>query len=439
MVKESKFQALRKSELLKNTSILISGTALAQVIPILLQPILRRYFAPEIFGAYSVYRSLLGILIIICSFKYELAIILPRKDNEAANVFFLSVILNAMFNMLLILAISFWKSSLLHFLNLSYKFGDYLYLVPLGTFLFSFYQSLNLWLIRKKGFLPISINKFVQRGFEGVAQVGFKYAKNSHGLIFGDLIGNLANVCSGVYQSMKYGLSVRLFSTQMIKKVLIRYSEYPKFNVVPSFMSACSFLLPAILINKFFSSENTGFFDLSKLVLSVPLALVATSLSNVMLQRVSEKYRNNELFLKELLPIIVIVLIICAIEVLIIEFFGVVLFKLLFGEINGFSGSISRILIWSYALNFIVASFSSIFISMNKIKLLSIWQLFYFVSILSLVLFRNLPFMSFIKVYVIIEVICYLVIAAFMISILLKYEAKIRSLNFVPTVSGTRE
>jgi O-antigen/teichoic acid export membrane protein len=436
MQKESNYQILRKSELLKNTSILISGTALAQLIPILLQPVLRRYFSPEIFGSYSVYLSLIGILIIVSSFKYELAIILPRKDNEAANVFFLAVLLNVIFNLLLILVIIFWKSSLMQFLNLSEKFGDYLYFVPLGTCLFSFYQSLNFWLIRKKGFLPISINKFVRRGFEGVAQVGFKYAKVSHGLIFGDLIGNLANVCSGLFQSMKYGLSLRLFSPQMIKKVLVKYSEYPKFNVIPSFMSACSFLLPAILINKFFTSENTGFFDLSKLLLSIPLALVATSISNVMLQRVSEKYRNSERFLKELLPIFSIVIIICAIEIIVIEFFGVVLFKLIFGELWGFSGSISRILVWSYALNFIVASFSSVFISMNKIKLLSIWQLFYFISILSLFLFKNLTFIGFIKVYVMIEVLCYLVITAFMISILMKYEAKIKSLNLASTRTG---
>src|SRR5664279_3094846 len=105
MIKESRFQTLRKSELLRNTSILISGTALAQVIPMLLQPVLRRAFAPEVFGSYSVYRSLIGMLIIISSFKYELAIILPRKDTEATNVFFLAILLNVFFNLILLCVI----------------------------------------------------------------------------------------------------------------------------------------------------------------------------------------------------------------------------------------------------------------------------------------------------------------------------------------------
>jgi hypothetical protein len=82
-------------------------------------------------------------------------------------------------------------------------------------------------------------------------------------------------------------------------------------------------------------------------------------------------------------------------------------------------------------LNFIVASFSSIFISMNKIKLFSIWQFFYFVSILTLVLFKNLSFMGFIKVYVLVEFLCYFVISIFMILIIFRYEAKLKDINFL--------
>ncbi|MCX6327619.1 MAG: oligosaccharide flippase family protein [Bacteroidia bacterium] len=421
------FQSLKRSELLRNTSILISGTALAQLIPILLQPILRRYYSPDIFGAYAVYLSLVGILAIISSFKYELAIILPRKNSEAANIFFLTILINIIFNILLVFIILIWKTKILHFFNLSEKFSDYLYFVPLGIFFYSFYQSINYWLIRKKGFFPISVNKFVRRGFEGCAQLIFKFAKNSHGIIFGDLVGHFANIISGIYQGRKRGLSLGLLSPGKIKYVALKYSEFPRFNVIPSFMSACSFLLPVILINKFFSSEITGFFDLSKLLLSIPLALISTSISNVLLQSISEKFKIDKSLKKDLLLILGIVSVIATVEIIVITFFGVELFKLIFGELCGFSGRISQILVWSYALNFFAASFSAIFISMNKIKLLSIWQLFYFFSILSLTLFRNYEFLDFLKIYVSIEVFCYLIIIILMIYIVLGYEKRLKT------------
>ena len=418
------FSSFIKSELLQNTSILISGTALAQLIPILLQPVLRRYYTPETFGAYTVYLSLLGILIVISSLKYELAIILPKKNKEAANVLFLALLLNLLFNVFIFLIIIIWKESIVGFLNLSNEFANYLYLVPLGTFLFSFYQSINYWLIREKRFFAISKNKFIRRGVEGSSQIGFKLANLSHGLILGDIAGHFANIGYGIYQGVKTGLKPSFFSFNKLKYVFVKYLEYPKFNVIPSFMSACSYLLPAVFINKYFFSENAGFFDLSKLVLSIPLALVATSISNVLLQRVSEKFKNNESFLEDLLPIFGIVLFIAFVEVVVISAYGVDLFKLFFGELWVFSGRISGILVWSYAFSFIVASFSSLFISMKKIKLLSIWQLFYFMSIMSLVLFKDLCFVDFLRVYVSIEIVCCLISSVLLVFIVYNYEKK---------------
>jgi O-antigen/teichoic acid export membrane protein len=407
---------------MRNTSILISGTALAQLIPILLQPALRRYFSPEAFGAYSVYASLVGILLVISSLKYELAIILPKAKKEAAAVFFLSVLLNLVFNILLLLFIILWKSKLAQWLNLSEAFAGYLYFVPLGTFLFSLYQSINYWLVREKRFFPISLNKFIRRGFEGVAQIFFMFTKILSGLIYGDLIGHVANNISGIYQGKKSGLSLKLFSPVKIKYVLVKYSEYPKFNIVPGFMSACSYLLPAIMINKFYSAENAGYFDLSKLLLSIPLALVASSLSNVLLQRISEKSKLKLSISNDLLSILSLVMIGVVFEVFIIMIAAEDIFRIFFGNQWEISGTISKVLVWAFACNFVVASFSSIFISLKKIKLLSAWQLFYFISILSLFFFSSLSFISFLKLYTLIEIICCIASALLMIYIVVNYE-----------------
>jgi O-antigen/teichoic acid export membrane protein len=418
-------RSVKQSELFRNVSILISGTALAQMIPIILQPFLRRFYSPETFGAYSVYLSIVGILSIVSSFKYELAIILPRNEKNASNIFFLTVIVNLLYNLVLLFVVVIWKDDLLKFLNLDKSFSIYLYFAPLGIFFYNLYQSLNNWLVRRKAFLPVSINKFVRRGTEGASQIVFKFLKITNGIIFGDIIGHISNIISGCFQANKSGLKLSSLSLNKLKYVINKYSDFPRYNVIPSFMSACSFLLPAILINKFYSAEYTGYFDLSKLLLSIPLALISTSISSVLLQIIAEKYRENKSIMSELKPVIYLIAGIGIAEIIIIVFFGILMFRLLFGVQWGFSGEISKVLVWSYALNFIVASFSAIFISMDKIKLLSIWQVFYFLSILSLILFKNLPFIDFIKVYVLIEVICYLLVIGLMIFVVSRYERRI--------------
>lgn len=419
------WRSLLRSELLRNTSVLISGTVIAQLIPILLQTVLRRYFSPENFGAFAVYLSLVGILVVLSSFKYDQAIVLPKNDKDSINVFALSLFINVIFNIILFIVIIIWKNRILNFINLSPKYLVYLYFVPLGTLFYSAYQIINYWLIRKKRFLAISVNKFTRRGFEGGVQLGFAFGSFPKGLVLGDILGQLSNVVVGTYQSIKSGLSFDLISLTKIKYVSKKYSEFPKYNLIPGFMSACSFLFPALIVNKYFSSEYAGFLDLSKLLLSIPLALVATSLSSVLLQRISEKYRNKESLRKDLLLILAIVLGIAIVEILVITFFSVELFTLIFGSKWEYSGIISKILVWSFALNFITATFSSIFISMNKIKLLSAWQLLYFILILSLGFFKNCEFSDFISIYVSIEVFCSFIASILMIYIVVQYEKRL--------------
>jgi O-antigen/teichoic acid export membrane protein len=152
------------------------------------------------------------------------------------------------------------------------------------------------------------------------------------------------------------------------------------------------------------------------------MALIASSISNVLLQRVSEKNKLKLSIRKDLLSIFAFVSVAVILEIVFIMFWAEDIFKILFGDKWIYSGSISKILIWAFAFNFIISSFSSIFISLNKIKLLSFWQLFYFISILTLFFFNKLPFNNFLKVYTSIEVICCTVSALFIFYVVVKYE-----------------
>jgi len=402
---------------------LISGTIIAQLVSILLQPILRRLYTPESFGILSAYLSIIGMIVILCSLRYDDTIVLPKSDKESINLVGLSLFISFCFNLLIFILVIILGGKIKSFLNLPANFPvKILYIIPAGAFLFSIYQSLNSWLIRKKKYISVSVNKLVRRSAEGSAQIAFAFLKSFNGLIYSDLIGQTANAATAAIQSRKYGLNFNLLSLAKLKYVLRKYSEFPKFNLLPAFMSSCSYLLPPIFIVKFFSPETAGFFDLSKLLLSIPMALIASSISNVLLQRISERFNRKESFMTEIRPVLYIVIIIAVVEVIAIVLFGENLFKIVFGSQWITSGKISRIMVWSFALNFIVSSFTSIFVSMRKIKTYSIWQLIYFISILSLLFFKHLPFTDFLKIYVLIEVLCYLSVALVMFTIIYRYE-----------------
>lgn len=416
-----------KSEMLRSASVLITGTVLAQLISILLQPVLRRLFLPATFGTFSVYMSVAGIIAVIASLRYDDAIVLPRKDKESVNVIFLALISNFTINLLLFIAVVLWGRKILLFLNIPSNFPvSILYLIPLSVFLSNTYQCFNYWLIRKKKYKSVSLNKLLRRGSEGISQVTFALLKNSKGLVYSDIIGQTANVGTAVIQGLRNGLSFKFISTGKLKYVMKKYSDFPKYNLIPALMSTCSYLLPPIFINKYFTSEYAGYFDLTKLLLSVPLAFITASFSSVLLQKVAERYNKHESLIEDLKPVLLLVTVVSVVEIIAMTFFGELLFKLLFGESGAFSGRISKIMVWSYALNFMVSTFTAIFVSMRKIKVYSAYQLLYFLAILSLLFFIKLEFIIFLRTYVIIEVFCYIVLSLTIVFIISRYERSLK-------------
>ena len=82
-----------KSEFSQNVLTLMTGTTIAQAIPIAISPILTRIYTPEDFGLYALFLAITSIFGSIANGRYELAIMLPKKDEDAINIFALGFII----------------------------------------------------------------------------------------------------------------------------------------------------------------------------------------------------------------------------------------------------------------------------------------------------------------------------------------------------------
>jgi O-antigen/teichoic acid export membrane protein len=414
-----------KSEFTKNTFVLVLGTVLAQAIPLILHPFLRRIYSAEDFGAMAVFLSIFSMLTIVSALRYEATIVLPKHNNEAANILSLTFIINLTFNAIILLVIVFFKSNIVALIGLPLKYANYLYFLPFTSFLYSFYQSINYWLIRQKAFKASSINKIVRRGVEGCVQLGMGLLKMPGGLFVGDFLGNLSNVLSGVRQASKNKFLLAYVSKKKIGFVAKKYIDYPKFNVIPTLLSSAAGLLPFLFINKFYSTEIVGYLDLSRMVLSIPLIFISATIAQVLFQQITEKKHSLLSIKKDLFNISYLLLGIIILEFVMLFLFGDDLFSLIFGETYTISSTFSKILIFSFSLNFISSTFSSIYITFNKIKVYSIWQILYFVSICLLLFFDKLNIYNFLKVYVLIEIIMLSINLMMLFFIVKKYENSI--------------
>jgi lipopolysaccharide exporter len=71
---------------------LVTGTTLAQAVAVLASPLLTRLYGPEAFGFLALFISITSILGVVACMRYELAIMLPQDDREAANLLALSLL-----------------------------------------------------------------------------------------------------------------------------------------------------------------------------------------------------------------------------------------------------------------------------------------------------------------------------------------------------------
>src|SRR5690606_39162851 len=75
----------------RNVAALMTGTTLAQALPIAASPLLSRLYTPGDFGVLGLYAAICAIVSVLAAGRYEIAIVQPRSDAEAANLAALSV------------------------------------------------------------------------------------------------------------------------------------------------------------------------------------------------------------------------------------------------------------------------------------------------------------------------------------------------------------
>jgi O-antigen/teichoic acid export membrane protein len=413
---------LKLSDLTKNTLTLVIGAITAQVIPFALQPFLRRIYSVEDFGSMTIFLNLFAVLSIISALRYEAAIVLPKKNNESANIVSLTFLLNFLYSLILLVCLLLFKNTIAVFLNFPAKYINFLFFLPAGIFMFGICQSINYWLIRQKAFISSSGNKIVRRLAEGVTQTVLGIFKIPGGLFIGDLLGHFANTIAGLRQLFRNQFSFKNVSQRKMAFVQKKYIVYPKYNAIPTLLSSAANALPFLFINKIYSTEVVGYLDLSKLVLSIPLIFISSALSQVLFQQITFKKHERLSVKKDIITILYAILAIVVIEIIVVMFFAPNIFAVVFGSQYKLSGNFSQILVFSFVFNFIGSAFSSVFMTFEKIKINSIWQIVYFSAICLLCFFNNLSIHTFLMLFVTIEVIMHFSYCVLIWRILNDYE-----------------
>lgn len=274
------------------------GAVIAHVIAFGCAPIISRLFAPEAFGAATVAIALFMILGHVASLRYEAALMLPEKDEEAANLFFLCVLLVAAVSVAVFIAFQVFGGPLSEALRLGRVASMLPWAVSLGVFLFGLSRPLEAWTTRQAHFQRLGSVRVGETFFSSLSRIvlGAGHLQGAATLLVTSLLAHgVAPLVIGLRVLHSDGAFLRQsFDRAEIQRLAVRYIRFPLWDTFSTLLTQISNYLPLILLGAAFGSAEAGYFSRAVMLVQLPLLLIGNAVGQVLFQRAARKTAAGE-------------------------------------------------------------------------------------------------------------------------------------------------
>lgn len=276
---------------IRSLSVLMAGTAFANVIIVATIPVLTRLYTPEEFGELSVFLSILFTVQIIASLRYETAIPLPKKNEDAFHLLVLSSFIVVFMSIFAFVLITFFPIA--QFFKMP-GLSKYIWLLSFSLLGMGFFQVLNLWAIRTEEYPAISKAKVMMNGGQVSSQMflGF-FHLGLIGLLVGEVLGRFTGTITYVKNIRKHEFYTAKFSMKKVVSVMRRYKSFPIISSWSAMLGSLGNQLPVFFLAAAFDAKTVGLFFLAQKILTIPEGLLGFSASQVYLSQSAQQSRMS--------------------------------------------------------------------------------------------------------------------------------------------------
>ena len=351
----------------KNVIALISGTVLAQLVPILVSPIITALYSPEDFGQFAIFMAIAGIIGSIATLRYEITIVLPDNTKDASNLLVISLLITAFISIITWALVSIYPKWLVKTFELT-SCANFLYLIPVSVAAIGVYQSFNYWSISINQFRNNAISKITQTSSNALVNIVLgKLKYGGVGLVIGQITGQLISGLFLMFQTIIQSKNeFKGISIKEIKAKVIEYRKHAVINTSHVLIDASLNHGLSFFLLLFFGNNLVGLYAFSFRILKAPLAIIGRSMGQAFYKEASD-YKNTSKPLGELiLNIYKKQFLIGIIPFSMLFIFAPTLFEAVFGNNWTEAGVISQIITPWLFLNFIASPISGITIIGKK-------------------------------------------------------------------------
>ena len=376
---------------LRHVMVLLTGTAISQVVVMAVSTITARLFTPEAFGQFAVFGSLTAIATTIASMRLDMTIMLPEDDDEARRIARVATYSN------LVVAGLFTLAALLLRDLVIAQYGDpelASWLVMGGFTVFFVAQAtmMQFWFNRKTDYRTISLNRVQQSIGSAGGQLGFGLLglRTLPGLIFGTLIGqafafvNLRLRAKSLFRPLPEGTTSGM-------ELVRRYKKMPLLNMPTALVDSLRTNGITLLIGTV-ALGAVGQFNLAWRILQVPIGLINSAISQVFFQKLA-RVRPGEM-LPLVRATILRSLLITLVPFGLIYLVSPWMFTLVFGPQWDMAGEFARALTPWLAMQLVTSPISTVFVVTDNQQWMLGFSIVFCAAPLSLLYFSPLPLLE---------------------------------------------
>lgn len=280
---------LPQSRFARRLTILSGGTTLGQAAVILVTPLLTRLYGPVEFGVFAVFSAVAAILCPIAALRFEVAVPVARRDEDAAAIALAGGAAAVLLGLLAAAAAALAAAPLSALLGIP-GHGGVLWLMP--AMLLSWGLSLVLahWSIRRGTFRTNALGSVALSGGQAGGQLLLGWlSPTAAALVVGYVLGSCARL------ALLAGSLARpdraLWRRVPWRRVLAQAREhwrYPVYAGSSAVLQSASQMLPAVLIAILYGPAAAGWFGLGQRVTGMPTRLIGEAAAQAFLGEIAQ-------------------------------------------------------------------------------------------------------------------------------------------------------
>jgi O-antigen/teichoic acid export membrane protein len=325
----------------KSTIILTTGTFIAQIIGILVTPILSRIYKPEDYGIVALFAAFVAMCSTVITFRYETRVLLPKTDSEAKKlvtlVFWLSIIFGLFLTCLFIII----PPSFIEMIGLK-GISSWLIAAVGASVATAHVTVVTNWFNRNAQYKRIAGLRILQAISVSIFGIIAGLLSIKNGLLYSQLLALFFIFLIFIYYGYK-SLERNSSLADLIEVAKI-HKRGPIYLLPTAILDVVTLQIPFFLISFWFSNTMTGNYRMAYSLLLLPSSLIGSAVSQVFFQRFSEIWPNALAGRRLLIKTWKILFFIGITPMLIVIFFAKPIFTMALGESWADAGKIASIL-----------------------------------------------------------------------------------------------